>query len=280
MPQTMAKIAFLERTVREVPEYGDILSLFLNLFEYLKGREGETGISFRVPGGHGKEKIAGGFPLLTREEMTVCVEESCRFLLKIVAVLREAGREGDEHLAKLGSAIAAGRLDLTVLFGACMQRERQALDEAALEIDVPSPLMEFVLETALRSALELVAETVPAAAVEGWNESYCPICGSRAGMAELTGEEGRRLLACSACSFTWPFKRLTCPYCGNEDPESLSYFQAGEGPTRVNVCRNCSRYIKTRDSRQGNAGVPLDAEDLVTMHLDLLAAREGFERGK
>jgi FdhE protein len=48
----------------------------------------------------------------------------------------------------------------------------------------------------------------------------------------------------------------------------------------VDSCKACSRYIKTRDSRKGNADVPLDVEDLLTMHLDLLATREGLERGK
>jgi FdhE protein len=46
------------------------------------------------------------------------------------------------------------------------------------------------------------------------------------------------------------------------------------------VCRKCSRYLKTRDARLGDADVPLEAEDLATLHLDLLAGKEGFERGK
>jgi FdhE protein len=65
----------------------------------------------------------------------------------------------------------------------------------------------------------------------------------------------------------------------DEVPDSLSYFQAGEGPTRVDVCRKCSRYLKTRDARRGHAGVPMDVEDLTTMHLGLMAVKEGFERG-
>jgi FdhE protein len=60
----------------------------------------------------------------------------------------------------------------------------------------------------------------------------------------------------------------------------LSYFMVADGGTRVDTCKACSRYIKTRDSRKGNNEVPLDVEDLLTIHLDLLAAREGFERGK
>lgn len=97
---------------------------------------------------------------------------------------------------------------------------------------------------------------------------------------EHGGEEGRRYLSCSACFFKWPYKRLKCPYCGNEDPDLLTYFEAGEEPTRVGVCRKCARYIKTRDSRKGHGDIPLEIEDLATLHLDLLAGKEGFERGK
>jgi FdhE protein len=99
-------------------------------------------------------------------------------------------------------------------------------------------------------------------------------------MAELSGEDGKRQLSCSACYFKWPFKRMKCPSCGSEDTDSFSYFTAGEGPTRVDTCKACSRYIKTRDSRKGNADIPLEVEDLLTIHLDLLATQEGFERGK
>jgi FdhE protein len=132
----------------------------------------------------------------------------------------------------------------------------------------------------LKAALEGVAEGLDPARFEGWKEGYCPVCGSRAGMDELSGEEGHRRLSCSACFFRWPWPRIRCPYCGNDDPETVSYFTAGEGPVRVGVCRKCSRYIKTRDARLGNASVPMEAEDLATLHLDLLAGREGFERGK
>jgi FdhE protein len=273
-------IAFLEKTSRDSPEYQEIMAFFLNILVAIRGREGETGISFRVPAGYGKEKIAGGFPLLAPEDMAVNSDEAASFLDLLADVLVKGGKDGDDHLSALKSALSSGGLDLTALYAACLKRDRKVLDEGAAANNLPPPLLEFVLETALRCAIGLVAEKVPPDAVTGWQESYCPICGARAGMAELTGEEGKRLLSCSACSFTWGFKRLACPYCGNDDPETLTYFQAGDGPTRVNICRKCSRYIKTRDSRLGNAGVPLDAEDLATIHLDLLAAREGFERGK
>lgn len=279
MPQTGLKREFLERASRERPEYRDLLGVFLAIYAYVDGREGETGISFGPPDAP-DDRTRAGFPVLSPESVRVDAEPAASFLLGIVDVLAGIGREGAEELARLRASVAAGSLDLRSVYAACLARDRGPLDEAARSIAVPPALLEFALEVPLRTALERFAEGIPADAFPGWKEGFCPVCGGRPGMDEICGEEGKRRLSCSGCFHVWPFKRLKCPYCGCEDPEALSYFTSDEGPTRVSVCRRCSRYIKTRDSRKGRADVPLETEDLVTLHLDLLAAREGFERGK
>lgn len=280
--QTARKREHLRRTAEEHPEYGEILSLFESLFAYIEGKEDATGISFSLPGRHGAERIRGRLPLLAPQSLSTEPESAAAFLSGILDVMRSASRDpaGNEELERIGRALEEKTLDPGVLFAACLGRDRKVLEEAATAISVRAPLLTFVVEVPLKTALERTAESVGPDAVAGWKEAYCPVCGSRAGMDELAGEEGKRYLCCSSCFFRWPFPRLTCPYCGNQDPETLSYFLAGQGPTRVSVCTKCSRYIKTRDSRKGNADVPLEAEDLATLHLDLLAGKEGFERGK
>ncbi|MBI5419948.1 MAG: formate dehydrogenase accessory protein FdhE [Deltaproteobacteria bacterium] len=280
MPQSGKKRAHLRETARDHPEYREILSLFQELYAHIEGKEDATGIALTFPDRHAAQKIRGGLPLLAPESLSVDTDRAVRFLSGILAVLRRAGRQGEEELARIEQSIAEGALDVGALLGACLRRDRGALTEAARSISVQSSLLAFVLEVPLKTALERVAESIDPETVGEWKEGYCPVCGSRPGMDELVGEEGKRFLSCSSCFFRWPFKRLKCPYCGNEDPGTLSYFLAGDGPTRVDVCRKCSRYIKTRDSRKGHADVPLEAEDLATLHLDLLAEREGFERGR
>ncbi|MBI5575599.1 MAG: formate dehydrogenase accessory protein FdhE [Deltaproteobacteria bacterium] len=282
MPQTARKREHLDRTVREKPEYREILSLFQGLFAYIDGREGETGISFSLPDRFEAERIEGGLPLLAPESLSIDRERAASFLDGIVGVMRGVNRDplGGEELDRIGQALKENSLDLAPLLSACLQRERKCVEEASAAISVRPPLLTFILEVSLKTALSVAAESVDPKAVEGWKEGYCPVCGSRAGMDELAGEEGKRLLSCSACSFRWAFPRLKCPFCGNQDPESLSYFVAGDEPVRVGVCRKCTRYIKTRDSRKGNGDVPLEAEDLSTLHLDLLAGKEGFEKGR
>jgi len=280
MRSSADKIAHLRKTALEHPEYIDVLLPFEEIFAYVDGKEAGTGIRFAVPEGNGAERVQGGLPLLSPEALSVDRDAATAFLSGLLDVLRRVGREGHADLDRIGGGLSDGSLDLASLYVACLARKRDVVDQAAVSLSVQAPLLAFVLEIPLKTALERVSSSLPAERFDGWKEGYCPVCGSRAGMAELSGDEGKRRLSCSACFFLWPFPRIQCPYCGNADPETLSYFTAGDGPTRVGVCRSCSRYLKTRDTRLGNADVPLEAEDLATLHLDLLAGKEGFERGK
>lgn len=274
------KIECLQQAVQSAPEYRDIVPLFIELYRYLEQSGGSYGVSVAAAAGDRSERTRAGFPLVAPGDLRVDIAVCSRFLAGAVRMLGRAGRGGTDELDRLEAAVLAGELDLAGLFAAVLERRRSVLDEAAAAIGVPSPLLEYVIEIPLKAALEGFARGVDPLAVADWKEAVCPVCGSRPGMAELTGDEGRRQLCCSACTFQWQFKRIQCPYCSNEDTGKLSYFTAGEGATRIDVCSACSRYIKTRDSRKPHGDVPLDVEDLLSMHLDLLAAREGYERGK
>lgn len=274
------KISFLSAAAEKSPEYAEIVPVFIEIQRFLASYGDETGISFTITDDNQREKTAEGFPLLSATDLQVDQAQTASFLAGLLQLLKSVGRSGEAELTKIEQASCHGDLDYLSLFRAILERNRAALDEAATALSVPSPLLEYIGEIPLRHALELFATGCSNHDLSGWEEGYCPICGSRAGMAEFAGEEGKRFLSCSACSFAWPFKRLKCPFCTNEDPEKLTYFTIDDGPTRVDVCKKCSRYIKTRDSRKGNSDVPLDVEDIMTMHLDLIASREGLERGK
>lgn len=116
-------------------------------------------------------------------------------------------------------------------------------------------------------------------AVTRSESGYCPTCGSPPGLALLTGEEGRRVFCCSLCGQRWPFARLACPHCGNRKQESLVTLTVkDQGARWIEACEQCKGYIKTLDERKlpvGEAVVPL-VEEAGTLHLDLLAEKEGY----
>ena len=123
-------------------------------------------------------------------------------------------------------------------------------------------------------------ELVNTAAVEkaGWSEGYCPICGKEPKIGEIRAEEdGRRYLFCNQCGFKWHFRRIKCPFCGNDEQHSLAYFAVeGEERHRVDVCNKCRRYIKIVELPKSSEEPNLDVEDIATLHLDMIAYDEGY----
>jgi FdhE protein len=279
MATTELKISTLRQTAEQFPEYAAITPLFEAVYGYIAGKEGQTGISFAVAEPVRTERLDNGFPMLSPLDITFDRSALVTFLTGAAKILKQNGNGADSMLDHIIESLENGALEPAPLVVAILERHRAPIDEAAARLDVPPPLLEYLFEIPLKTALEQFSATIAPEEVSGWHEALCPVCGARPAMAELSGEEGHRRLGCSACFFTWPFKRLKCPSCGCEDTEQLSYFTAGDGATRVDTCKACSRYIKTRDGRK-SPDRPLEIEDLLTIHLDLLAAREGFERGK
>lgn len=274
------KISLLKEKSDSSPEYGDIIDYTVGLYTFLSGHAAETGITVPVP--TDDTATRNGFPLLSPDSLIVDEGVTTRFITLLVDHLISLGREGGEFLERLSTSLSSTPPHWIPLFTAILTRDRRPIDTAAGCLGIPSPLFEYILEIPLKTALELAASNIDPARFCGWKEAICPLCGSRPGIASFEGEEGKRHLYCSTCSTRWEFSRLRCPYCGCEDREKLSYFLVDTDRVRVDTCKGCSRAIKTVDRRKGGveSRMPPDILDVVTMHLDLLASREGFERGR
>ena len=80
-------------------------------------------------------------------------------------------------------------------------------------------------------------------------------------------EGARRLLGCSLCGLEWPFSRILCPACFEEDPYKLPIFRSEPHPTvRIEACETCRRYVKSIDLSEDARPIP-EVDDLVS-HLD------------
>uniref|UniRef100_A0A831UH85 Formate dehydrogenase accessory protein FdhE n=1 Tax=Geobacter metallireducens TaxID=28232 RepID=A0A831UH85_GEOME len=280
MPRAAEKKAFVDNICRENPEYAEVLAIFSELYSAIDGKEEETGLTVALPDGGGDGRLRQGLPLLSCDDIAVDRDRTLAFIGTVIDVMQRVGNDGGESLERLRSALAEETADLRALLRGVMARERRAILETALAVRIDPGLLEFAVHTPLRVALERAAEGVDPARFAGWNRHCCPVCGSPAAMAELVGEERERRLSCSTCFTRWSFSLPDCPFCGNDDPEKLTWFTTGDGPHRVDLCLACSQYLKTRLSPAGSAGVPPELDDLATVLLDLLAAQEGYRRGR
>jgi FdhE protein len=123
------------------------------------------------------------------------------------------------------------------------------------------------------------AGSAPAAATGA--AGRCGMCGSPPTLATLRREDGRRILTCGLCGMSWEFMRLTCPWCGSPDRAAPNSLRLSEtDPRWIETCESCRGYIKTVDERKlplGETIIPV-VEETATLHLDLLAEKEGYVR--
>ncbi len=269
----------LEKLAATKPTLNAVCRFYSELYQLFAAAEPFLSVAVDLKAA--KPRQERGFPLLSGEMLQIDINPAQTFFSELLKVLRTHGQQGQDELATLQSALQADRLDLPLLLRATFERNREPLSAAAEAVQVQPALLEYCLTTTLGAALEHCREEGLASEIKSWDHGYCPICGGLPAIAELSGEEGKKRLQCGLCGNHWAFHRLTCIHCGNTDHETLAYFTAeGETGCRVDICRKCSGYLKVVDSRERGEDLPLEIEDVATLHLDLLAAKEGFSRGK
>lgn len=262
------------------PQYAEIYDFYTGLCEFLQDRD-SSWLTCTPELESWPTRRQSGFPLLSRDALQIDTPAAAQFISLLIDSLVELGKEGGAELQLVRQGFDSGKLASDKLLIACLEKNRAPLEEAAAAVNVPSALLEYVCSTALAFGLQQWSNAAPQPSLAGWQEGYCPICGAVPAMGEFGGEEGQKKLHCSICATGWEMTRLKCSYCGNEESDSLEYFTAeGDSGYRVDICRKCSCYLKVVDSRELGEGLPMDVEDLNTMHLDLLAQKEGFAKGK
>ncbi len=189
-------------------------------------------------------------------------------------------KEKNEKVESLIPAVQSGEIDFSLLQSALVNRgdylsilQREFGIEPLLLISLFVNIYRPIFE----AAVELSGKTFD---LSQWKKSWCPFCGSFPCMSRLEKDTGKRYLWCMRCNSEWHFKRLKCPFCGEEDTKNLDYFYLDDGsPYRVDVCRSCNAYLKTVDEKKGASGKVLFlVEDIKTTYLDLLAVKEGFHK--
>ncbi len=143
-------------------------------------------------------------------------------------------------------------------------------------------------------AERLRARALPDAACSAWEappgragaidkahqHSTCPFCRSKPLAAILRGEgEGaKRSLLCSLCSTEWPFRRILCPECGEEDREKLPIYTTSEvNHVRAEACDSCRSYIKSIDLTRDGHAIPV-VDEIATIALTVWADEHGYSK--
>jgi FdhE protein len=110
--------------------------------------------------------------------------------------------------------------------------------------------------------------------------STCPSCGGKPVVGVLRGEGdgAKRCLICHLCALEWPYRRLICPNCGEQDKEKLPVYIAEQVPyIRVEACDTCRTYLKSVDLTKDGFAIP-EVDEIATVALNLWADERGYAK--
>ncbi len=106
----------------------------------------------------------------------------------------------------------------------------------------------------------------------------CTVCGSSPALSLFSKENGSRSLVCSFCWHEWEVARISCPFCNNNESESLGYVAIDtEKGIRADYCDKCKKYIKTIDLREYRKEIYLPLELIASIPFDMKMNEEGFK---
>jgi FdhE protein len=272
------KKELIDLLIGKKPDYADILRFYEKIFElhatasprfYLKLPKVEKPLMDI------REKE--GFPLISREAFLIDVPSSTALFEEICTASKHANEKMRTNIQILEEAFSVNALRLEDLLK--HHADDTYIDSVIRDFAIDRAILKFLIYMSIYPSLHAHAEMLKAQIdLKKWLRGYCPICGSPPHMSQFKAE-GQRYYTCSFCGFEWPGERLKCPFCENSDHTKLHYFYAeGDEAYRVDLCDACNQYIKTVDSRKLDYEPDLGMEDIVSIHLDILAAEKGFKR--
>ena len=196
-------------------------------------------------------------------------EDADRFLERVPRILRYAADSGPEVLSAEARTreedLPATRRTRLLVYWAGDRTSRE----------------DYLSRAILRPYVETL-RSLPVPPDRPHTKGRCPFCGGGPWIsARREGslmEGSKRSLGCALCGVEWPFARILCPSCHEEDPKKLPAFSAAGHPAvRIEACETCRRYLKSIDLSEDARPIP-EVDDLASLSLDLWALREGFER--
>ena len=258
--------------------YTEILGFYEKVIEAQDAEKADVSVAALHIHNNVKSLQAGeGFPLIDRKDFILDIPSSIRLFESLCRISRNANEKMRENVQAIEEASAINALNLRELLR--RHSDESYLNSIAEEFSIDRAILLFLVNASIQPSLTANVEHLKDQVdLKNWLRGYCPVCGSAPQISELK-DEGKRFLLCSFCRFQWPSERLKCPFCETSDHEKLQYlYEEGQEAYRVDVCDNCRQYIKTVDSRKLDYEPDLQLEDIITIHLDILASEKGYKR--
>ncbi|MBI1879965.1 MAG: formate dehydrogenase accessory protein FdhE [Chloroflexi bacterium] len=304
----------LDTLAERMPELAEPIAFYRAALPLLRQAQA-TVEPFSLPTKMARHKLAAGIPLLLGEDLPLDPDATRDLFIGLCRVVEEVGLPGPTSRKRGGWSFAFGskkpdpmqlleqvhngneaalraaaaaqirqaveqkQLDLLLVWSALAAGDLRSVELAARDHHLEAELLRMLAQNSLKPALRVWAQGLKIqVALDTWRRGQCPFCGSPPALSEIQGKEGARHLRCAMCGGDWPYLRLKCAHCGNNDYKSLGYItvEGEQEKYSIQTCEACRNYSKVIVTFEPTLVDLLPVEDLATLHLDLIAAERGY----
>ena len=248
----------------------------IELREKLEGRE---------KGGEGCEKSTGRLlkpeelPLTPASRIALDIEECAAGLQPFFELKVGAHPVFQHQLKAVRELLEQGGRSKSDLFHLTLAGESSKIEEIAFAAGCDAGLLSFVVRSALRISLAPDIKCKARGCDFGaWRRGDCPACGSKPHFGYMISGGKDKTLCCSFCGQQWAVDLSLCPFCGTTAGEMQRMEVKALEHVWAEVCPECGSYIKIMDTRATLLTGNPSLDDLASMHLDYVAAGEGYTR--
>ncbi|MCC6005283.1 MAG: formate dehydrogenase accessory protein FdhE, partial [Thermofilum sp.] len=171
------------------------------------------------------EEILRGFkegkPAFLSISLKVSEEDLLKSYGTITSFLRENLPETEEPIERIEASRRSGEIKLSELTDALMSGNEDRVHEAAEKIQVDPEMLEAILAWSIQPVFEAFSHALSSETdFSAWQSGRCPVCGGPSRL-EFIDTEGLSHLRCQFCGAEWSYPENKCPYCGNEEAETI-----------------------------------------------------------
>ena len=222
------------------------------------------------------QRLGQGKPMLAFQDMVVDwadIQKLFQEVTKLTNEYLQPTQEEADELNEIGTDLTLFKETAKIWFGI-----RTTSRKSTSKTRDINPLTGSVLQASLYPLLAAYTdELLSLVEQDSWYQRYCPICGGSPDFSFLDKERGARLLLCSRCDAQWLYYRLVCPYCSNDDHDTLGYLTDDNGLYRLYTCEKCRHYIKAIDLRKAESEILLPLERILTLDMDRQAYESNYK---
>jgi FdhE protein len=235
-----------------------------------------------LPAAERQKQLEAGQYLLVPNGSVLRAETAKELLDSVLDVVHEYLPERRAPITQLREFMQSRPEIVPEFFAKALANDTRYLVELGRRLDQEPDVILFLSIYLLRSyRRHLAGVLLDQIDAKNWWRGYCPVCGHWPGLAFLHAGSGQRDLWCVACTTTWRFKRIQCPFCLNENQAQLHYLSVEEEDLqqlRLYLCDSCRRYLKCVAVNEAASFTAMekDAAYLTTAYLDYLATEKGY----